>query len=324
MVQKNITSDDVAKLAKVSQSAVSRTFTPGASVSDKTRSKVLAAAKKLSYRPNAIARTLVTQQSRVIGVVVAHLDNPLYLNVLESLSKRLQREGFHALLFMTDAKDADHILQEILQYQVQGILMASVTLSSGLAEECADLGGQRIGRFLVRGGHERIAYIAGQEESSTNQDRERGFLSALNEVKIKCWQREVGNYNFEEAAEATRRLMSASEKPDAIFVASDAMAISVIDTLRNEHNMQIPDDISVIGYDNIPQAAWAAYSLTTMEQQFTAMIRIAVQTLLRQIRADQVTSESFVLPGDLIVRGSARIPPDLVIENTHVISGLDD
>ena len=91
MVQKNITSDDVAKLAKVSQSAVSRTFTPGASVSDKTRSKVLAAAKKLSYRPNAIARTLVTQQSRVIGVVVAHLDNPLYLAVLESLSKRLQR-----------------------------------------------------------------------------------------------------------------------------------------------------------------------------------------------------------------------------------------
>ena len=133
------------------------------------------------------------------------------------MSKRLQREGLHALLFMADAEDADQILQEILQYQVQGILMASVTLSSGLAEECADLGipvmlfnrivpgthastvssdnfsgGQRIGRFLVRGGHERIAYIAGQEESSTNQDRERGFLSALNEVKVKCWQREVG------------------------------------------------------------------------------------------------------------------------------------
>ena len=214
MVQKNITSDDVAKLAKVSQSAVSRTFTPGASVSDKTRSKVLAAAKKLSYRPNAIARTLVTQQSRVIGVVVAHLDNPLYLDVLESLSKRLQREGFHVLLFMTEAEDADQILQEILQYQVQGILMASVTLSSELAEECAGLGipvvlfnrivpgthastvssdnfggGQRIGRFLLRGGHERIAYIAGQEESSTNQDRERGFLSALDEAKVKCWQR---------------------------------------------------------------------------------------------------------------------------------------
>jgi DNA-binding LacI/PurR family transcriptional regulator len=349
MAQKNITSDDVAKLAKVSQSAVSRTFTPGASVSEKTRSKVLAAAKKLSYRPNAIARTLVTQQSRVIGVVVAHLDNPLYLDVLESLSKRLQREGLHVLLFMADAEDADQILQEILQYQVQGILMASVTLSSGLAEECADLGipvvlfnrivpgthastvssdnfggGQRIGRFLLRGGHEKIAYIAGQEESSTNRDREGGFLSALQDAKFDCWQREVGNYDFEEAADATRRLMSGSEVPDAIFVASDAMAISVIDTLRNEYDMQLPDDISVVGYDNIPQAAWAAYSLTTVEQQFTAMIRIAVQTLLRQIQADQVTSESFVLPGDLVIRGSARIPPNLVIENTHVISGMDD
>ena len=349
MAQKNITSDDVAKLAKVSQSAVSRTFTPGASVSEKTRSKVLAAAKKLSYRPNAIARTLVTQQSRVIGVVIAHLDNPLYLDVLESLSKRLQREGFHVLLFMTDAEDADQILQEILQYQVQGILMASVTLSSGLAEECADLGipvvlfnrivpgthastvssdnfggGERIGRFLLRGGHERIAYIAGQEESSTNRDREGGFLSALQEAKYECWKREVGNYDFEEAADATRRLMSGRKVPDAIFVASDAMAISVIDTLRNEYDMQLPDDISVVGYDNIPQAAWAAYSLTTVEQQFTAMIRIAVQTLLRQIQADQVTSESFVLPCDLVIRGSARIPPNLVIENTHVISGLND
>ena len=349
MGRKRVTSGDVAKLAKVSQSAVSRTFTPGASASDKTRTKVLSAAKKLGYRPNAIARTLVTQQSRVIGVVIAHLDNPLYLDVLESLSKWLQREGFHVMLFMTDAADADQVLQEILQYQVQGILMASVTLSSGLAEECADLGipvvlfnrivpgthastvssdnfggGQRIGRFLLRGAHERIAYIAGQEESSTNQDRERGFLSALQEARVQCWQREVGNYHFEEAAAATRRLMSGSEVPDAIFVASDAMAIAVIDTLRDEYDMQLPDDISVVGYDNIPQAAWAAYSLTTVEQQFTAMIRIAVQTLLRQIQADQVRSESFVLPGDLIVRGSARIPPDLVIENTDAITSLGD
>jgi DNA-binding LacI/PurR family transcriptional regulator len=336
IVHKNITSDDVAKLAKVSQSAVSRAFTPGASVSDKTRSKVLSAAKTLGYRPNAIARTLVTQQSRVIGVVVAHLDNPLYLDVLETLSKQLQREGFHVLLFMTNAEDADQILQEILQYQVQGILMASVTLSSGLAEECAGLGipvvlfnriipgthastvssdnfggGQRIGRFLLRGGHKRIAFIAGQEQSSTNRDREGGFLSALNEAKVECWQKEVGNYDFEEAADAARRLMSGSEVPDAIFVASDAMAISVMDTLRKEHDMQIPDDISVVGYDNIPQSAWAAYNLTTVEQQFSAMIQVAVQTLLQQIQSGQVKSESFVLSGNLMVRGSARLPPDL-------------
>lgn len=335
MAHKNITSDDVAKLAKVSQSAVSRTFTSGASVSEKTRSKVLAAAKTLGYRPNAIARTLVTQQSRVIAVVAAHLDNPLYLDVLESLSKQLQEEGFHVLLFMTDAGDADQILQEMLQYQVQGILMASVTLSSGLAEECAHLGipvvlfnrivpgthastvssdnfggGQLIGRFLFRGGHKRIAYIAGQEESSTNRDREAGFLLALAEANVECWRKEVGNYNFEEAAGATRRLMSGSEVPDAIFVASDAMAISVMDTLRKEHDIQIPDDISVVGYDNIPQSAWAAYNLTTVEQQFSAMIRVAVQTLLQQIQSGQVESESFVFPGNIMVRGSARIPSD--------------
>ncbi len=102
------------------------------------------------------------------------------------------------------------------------------------------------------------------------------------------------------------------------------MAISVIDTLRNEYGIRLPDDMSVAGYDNIAQAGWAAYSLTTVEQQFPVMIEIAVQTLLRQIQADRVEPESVILPSDLVVRGSARIPPNLTIENTRVIAGLDE
>ena len=127
------TSLDVARLAQVSQSAVSRTFTPGASVSEATRTKVEAAARKLGYRPNAIARTLITRRSRMIGVVMSYLENQFYPVVLEKLSQRLQRDGYHVLLFIADTRQTDAVLAEILQYQVDGLVMASTSMYSALA-----------------------------------------------------------------------------------------------------------------------------------------------------------------------------------------------
>ena len=129
----SVTAFDVARLAEVSQSAVSRAFTPGAAVAESTRQKILDAAKKLGYRPNAIARSLITNRSRIIGVVVSYFDNQFYPLVLELLSKELQLRGYHLLLFCTDSGDADNLMLEILQYQVDGIVMASTTFSSPLA-----------------------------------------------------------------------------------------------------------------------------------------------------------------------------------------------
>ena len=129
----NVTAFDVARLAEVSQSAVSRAFTPDAAIADSTRQKILEAAKKLGYRPNAIARSLITNRSRIIGVVVSYFDNQFYPLVLELLSKELQLRGYHLLLFCTDSGDADNLMLEILQYQVDGIVMASTTFSSPLA-----------------------------------------------------------------------------------------------------------------------------------------------------------------------------------------------
>ena len=135
-----VTSGDVAKLAKVSQSAVSRALTPGASVSEKTREKVLKAANALGYRPNALARAMISGRSRLIAMLVAYLDNQFYPIVLEHMSRTLQGEGYQVLLFMTDPGTQDEVVQKILQYQVDGIVMASATLSSTLARECANTG----------------------------------------------------------------------------------------------------------------------------------------------------------------------------------------
>jgi DNA-binding LacI/PurR family transcriptional regulator len=331
-----VTSLDVARLAQVSQSAVSRAFTPGASVSDATRAKVEDAARKLGYRPNAIARSLITRRSRMIGVVMSYLDNQFYPVVLEKMSQRLQRDGYHVLLFIADTREADVVLGEILQYQVDGLVLASTALSSALALRCADAGipvvlfnrtirgsestssvttdnyagGRLVAQHLVDTGHQRIAYIAGMEDSSTNLDREHGFRDGLTECGRRCHARAVGNYDFELAKTAARELFSgnALERPDAVFVANDHMAIAVMDTLRNELGLQIPDDVSVIGFDNVRQAAWGSYQLTSVEQNADAMIEATAQLLLKQIDGT-VESRSVVLPVCMVVRSSCKKGP---------------
>ena len=333
MAKNPVTSGDVARLAKVSQSAVSRTFTPGASVSARTREKVLNAAQELGYRPNALARAMISGRSGLIAMLVAYLDNQFYPIVLERLSRALQDKNYHVLLFMTDPGRRDDVVQKILEFQVEGIVMASATLSSGLARECARTGipvvmlnryvpsspassvtsdniegGRLVARFLLDGGHERIAYVAGAEDSSTNRDREAGFYKGLAEAGVTAWGRAVGGYTFEGAAEAARELFSGKERPDAVFVANDHMAFSVMDVLRNELGLRIPEDVSVIGYDDVPEASWLAYDLTSVSQSSETMIENTVAILLEQIEKRVVKRRAAVLPAELIVRSSARLP----------------
>ena len=325
------TSDDVARLAKVSQSAVSRAYTPGASVSAETKEKVLKAASELGYRPNALARAMISGKSRLIAMLVAYLDNQFYPIVLEHLARALQERGYQVLLFMTDPGRQDEVVQRILEFQVDGIVMASATLSSTLARECAQTGipvvmfnryvatspassvtsdniegGRLVADFLARGGHERIAFIAGAEDSSTNRDREAGFTNGLARHGIAAFARAVGGYSFDGAVEATRTLLRARERPDAIFVANDHMAFAVMDTIRSEFRLRIPKDISIVGYDDVPEAAWKGYDLTTVAQSWRKMIDATIAILLEQIENEVVKKRAAVLPAELVVRGSAR------------------
>ncbi|MCZ6455534.1 MAG: LacI family DNA-binding transcriptional regulator, partial [Alphaproteobacteria bacterium] len=142
MVVTKITSVEVARLAGVSQSAVSRVFTPGASASRKTAEKVRKAASELGYRPNVLARAMVSGKSRIIGLVVAYLENQFYPEALEKLSNALQKRGYHVLIFMAaqTAGNIDAVVEEILDYQVDGIIAASVALSSDLSNRCLAAG----------------------------------------------------------------------------------------------------------------------------------------------------------------------------------------
>ncbi len=332
----SVTSSDVARQAGVSQSAVSRVFTKGASVSPEMRAKVMRAAHQLGYWPNALARSLITQRSKLIGIALAYLDNQYYPMALEKLTRRLQDRGFHTMVFIAQNKQpADEIVGTFLEYQVDGVILASVSLSSKWAVACERAGvpvvlfnrsqdepdtmavtsdnvagGRLAARFLAAGGHRRIAYLAGWDGASTQRDREAGFLAGLGAAGVRLFDRAPGEFNRERAQEAARHLFDrpADQRPDALFVCNDHMAIAALEVIRHELGLRVPEDVSVVGYDDVPEAAWPSYALTTVRQPVNRMVETTVRVLLARIEDPTAAREQIRIEGPLIVRRSARIP----------------
>jgi DNA-binding LacI/PurR family transcriptional regulator len=308
----------------------------GASASKQTVEKVRLAAEELGYRPNILARAMVSGHSRMIGLVVAYLDNQFYPETLEKLSNALQEKGYHVLVFMAgkDSQSIDGVIEEILDYQVDGIIAASVALSSDLATRCRTAGvpmvlfnrdqddplmssvtsdniagGRKVAELFLASGHKRIGYISGWEGASTQRDREAGFVARLSEAGRVLYARETGDFRMDTAREATLKMFS-TDPPDAVFVANDHMAISVMDTLRHELGIKVPEDVSVVGYDDVPAIAWPAYDLTTVRQRSNIMVAKTVEILLTEIEEDGVQPRKVEIDGPLILRGSAKIPKD--------------
>ncbi len=334
---RKVTSLDVARAAGVSQSAVSRVFTEGASVSPAMETRVRKAAEALGYRPNVLARSLITGRSRIVGVVVAYLDNPFFAEAVERLSHALQAEGYHLLMFTVGNSDADldRVVGELMDYQVDALVAASINLSGELVERCAAAGlpvvlfnrgiagsglsaitsdnragAGRVARFLAQGGHARIAHISGWQGSSTGRDRLDGFRAGLAETGQDLLAAPDGMYRRDTAAEAARDLMARSDPPDAIFVGNDYMALAVMDTLRHDLGLSIPGDVSVVGYDDIAPAAWPTYDLTTLRQPARRMVAATVAEILALIASPDRHPQRTEIDGPLVVRGSARIPDD--------------
>ena len=328
----NVTAMDVARLAGVSQSAVSRVFTHGASASKATVEKVRSAAQQLGYRPDPLARAMITGRTRIIGLVVAYLDNQFYPVVLELLSRALQARGYHVLVFMAEnsTERVAEVMQELLDYQVDGIITASVAMTNDLTTRCSAAGipivmfnrgqdddrlsevtsdniagGRRAARHLIETGHRRIAHVMGWQGSSTGRDRAEGFRQALRDEGLEPVAMIDGMYSRDVASDAVRAMFSGNEKPDGIFVSSDHMAFAIMDTLRFELGLSIPDDVSVVGYDDVPMAAWPSFNLTTIRQPVRRMVEATVDILLNQIEGESAPNR-IRIDGPLVKRGSVK------------------
>ncbi|MEQ8675276.1 MAG: LacI family DNA-binding transcriptional regulator [Aggregatilineales bacterium] len=334
-MSKKSTSIEVAKLAGVSQSTVSRVFSNNSpNVSEETRQRVLNAADELGYQPNIIARMMSTRQTNIIGIVMATITSPFYPYVLEKFLKALQAIDRQVLLFTASPdQSVDDILPLVLQHQVDALIITSATLSSDMVEECersgtpvilfnryvsetqvsavcADnvAGGQLIADLLVDSGHSRFGYIAGQQNTSTNTDRQRGYTERLRERGITDIMIAEAGYTYESGYEAAKSLLrSAQMRPDAIFCANDIMALGAIDAAR-ELKLNIPYDVSIVGFDDIPMAGWGAYNLTTVSQEVDEMIDATITLMLEKIDDPHSPPELRLIPGKLKRRGSVDDP----------------
>jgi len=331
MQKKTASSADVARLAGVSRSAVSRAYTPGAYVSPETRQKVLAAAEMLSYRPNAIARSLSKQSSQLIGIVASNLDNPFYAQMLSTLSKMLQQQGYGILLLIAETPDIDGLIPRLLSYQVDGVILPAATLGSQIAIELQRSGkpvvlvnrylrhdvvssvsgdniggGAAVADLLVRTGHQRVAYLAGLDDTSSSRDRGRGLKDQLARQRVALYAEDVGQYEREPGAVAVRRLLSLTPRPDAIFCANDTMALAALEVARLEFGIDVPRDLAIVGYDNSAPTAWPFYQLTSVDQNLPEMARIAIELLTGKLAGRPSGIDHVTVPARLVERATTR------------------
>ncbi len=316
----------------MSVATVSRAFYEDAVIARHTREKVLEHAAKIGFRPNPFARGLITKSSRIIGVVVSDITNPFYPEVLTQLTEELQAIGFNVMLVVTNqSRDEGEAVRGLLSYQPDLVIMVATTLSSVASEACRAVdtpviffnrhgsdthsyaitcdnarGGRDVADVLIDSGHKRLAFIGGRPDASTNVERwqafsqrcaERGLEAPLH-IKGKAFSYEDG---YAGALKACK-----SDRPEAIFCANDILAIGALDAVRRKLGLSVPDDLSIVGFDDIAMASWPTYALTTIRQPQTQMIRRTAQLALALSRDDSRPATLQQIPGKLIERATTR------------------
>ncbi|MBK6599199.1 MAG: LacI family DNA-binding transcriptional regulator [Proteobacteria bacterium] len=326
-----ITSHDVAALAGVSRSAVSRTFTPAASVSDATRRKVQRAAAQLGYQPNVIARSLITRQSRLIGLIMGEWENPFYAAMLRQFSEKLQARDYRVMLLAgSSEKDVDDSVRLLRQYQVDGIVLVSAAPSEELAAECARAGvrlvllnrerqglpatsivldnagiGRELAALLLNVGYQRFLLVRGRAQLRAGIERQDGFRSVLNaQRRGQIIGEGTDLVGYAAGRQFIREFVEAGKQPDAVVCSSDLTALGVLDGLRIDLGQRVPDDIAVVGFGDIPAASWAANELTTVALPLDGMIDAALSDMFDDSGADR--PRRVVLPGRIIERSTTR------------------
>jgi len=328
-----VTSYDVARRAGVSQSAVSRSFKPGASVSKKMRARVTKAAEELRYQPNLIARSLITRRSNMVAVVISQQTNLYYPEVLVQLSQRFSERGVRVLLFTLEHEsDIDVMLDQIFQYQVDGVVEAARLSGEqiDLIEQrgipfvfynrsfkdrqvssvcCDQAEGERwLVDRLVAAGHRSFGVISGPEDSAVSVERTQGALERLKELDVESVTVVPGDYSYESGANGLLELKSRLRKlPDAVVCANDVMAIGCIDAARYRSGIKVPEDLSVVGFDGVGPAQWESYDLTTVRQPVGRMTEAAVSMILERVEQPDVPPEKRTFSGILVDGGSARM-----------------
>ena len=333
------TSHDVARLAGVSQPTVSRAMRGDASVAEATRERVRSAALTLGYTPSEIGRSLVTRSTRTVGMVVTDLTNPFYPYLVAPLHDELADLGYRMVLLTERAEpgggDAEG-LRRLHDRSIDGVVLTTSTLDSAVPHELARhalpfvfltrtvtgvaadssvvdnvLGGSMVAAAITEYGHERIGAIFGPETTSTGRDRERGFRAGLAEAGVVLAPDAVRHGPFvpETGYRAMAELMALSQRPTAVFCGNDTVAIGALNASRGL-GLDVPGDVSVVGFDDLPLADWEVFELTTVHQPMNEMARAAARLLVERTegRVDNAKPRQLVFEPRLVIRRTLGRP----------------
>ncbi|WP_342629283.1 LacI family DNA-binding transcriptional regulator [Nguyenibacter vanlangensis] len=331
VTRRAVSSTDVARLAGVSQSAVSRTFSAAGGVSAPTRARVLEAAAALGYRPNRIPAIMQSGRSHMVGVVVGGLDNPFYAAVLDHFAVALRALGLQVLLVrVDDALALDGALEQLAGYRVDAAVTALAVGSRAAAEALSALrvptvcfnsrltgpwistvrsnnraAGRQAAALLAARGVRAAGWLAGPRESAAARERGRGFAEGVAARGLAPPVAIAGDDSHAGGYDAMRRLLRARQPPEGLFCGNDLMACGAIDALRDA-GLSVPGDVLVIGYDNIPQAGWRAYDLTSFDQQVERMAGAALEMLTAALAdpSNAAMGRTRAVAARLVERGS--------------------
>ncbi len=326
----NVSSVDVAALAGVSQATVSRVLTGKDPVSPDTRAKVEWALSELGYQPNLLARALKTRRTGTIAVVIADITNPFYPELVQALRSELAASG-HRMLLWNDVSDGDdaEAFEAVQQGLVDGVVFTTATSDSPTLEQALEVqtpivlvnrtvhnaecdtvtsdnysGGRTVGRYFADN-NRTPAVISGPEAASTASERVAGFCEVhplgtdLPPSRLK-----YADFSYDAGARFCREMLGGDDPPDAIFATNDLTAFGVMDAAR-QMGVRIPEDLWVVGYDNVDMASWAAFNLTTVNQPSRRMAAVAVSLLRDRLDDPERPYQHVRFGSELIIRGTS-------------------
>lgn len=337
--KRKVTIVDVAESAGVSVSAVSRAFNPSASISVEMRTRVFEAADRLNYKPNRLARAIKSSSS-LIAILVTDFNNPFYIEVLEAFTSEIQKHNFHCLLVNVNERlDIGAALDLVMEYRVDGLIVTSASLSDELLESCVandvpvvifGRGGKINGKnnmpilcdnvtcdnfmagslaadLILDAGYNTPAFVSGPRNASVSLERQRGFVHRLVSKSCPNWQIiEGGDFSYQAGYEAMIKLFQGRERPDSVFFADDIMACGGIDAIKYVIQLDVPNDVGIVGVDDIQLSSSPAYNLTTIQQPYVDMVKKTIELLFRRIEDISLLPQSSTLPCVPIKRGSLR------------------
>lgn len=327
-----VSAQEVADRAGVSRSAVSRTFTPGASVAPETRRKVLEAAEALGYHVNQLARGLMRNESGIVCLIVADMGSPYRATMIKALTDELQAAGKVAMLINTDRSDdsVDAALRQALRYRADASVILSGMPDKSIVDLCMKNGqslilinrddtrpgplrinvddreaARTILTAFLRAGCSRLAFANSEAGTPALVAREEGFVEAARQEGFDVIVERFGRTGYDAGKVLAQRLMMRRERPDAVFCATDLLACGFMDAARHQFALTIPGDVCVAGFDDIEQAAWSSYDLTTFAQPVAAIARKSVAWLAGGLSSGEAP-EPLELHADLVWRRSIR------------------